>query len=154
MSRTLDRGFLSPMPVTSTAKTSRQGRAERITPCRLLRAAVFALMAPVAVNAAGPDYIRDEQPVVDTMDDAKGTFEEGFEGKRFARSLYPRLKRRLESLSPFWRDTSLAIKPRSYYLDSRRDSPDSVAWAAGGSVEHLSGWWKERLRIPGTTLCP
>ncbi len=154
MSRTLDRGFLSPMPVTSTAKTSRQGRAERITPCRLLRAAVFALIAPVAVNAAGPDYIRDEQPVVDTMDDAKGTFEEGFEDKRFARSLYPRLKRRLESLSPFWRDTSLTIKPRSYYLDSRRDSPDSVAWAAGGSVEHLSGWWKERLRIPGTTFCP
>lgn len=55
-------------------------------------------------------------------------------------------------MPPFWRDTSLAVKPRSYYLDSDRDEiPDSRAWALGGSVEYLSGWWKERLRV-ATTL--
>ena len=71
--------------------------------------------------AAGPDYVREEQPVVDTMEDAKGLVTQGFYVTPFKLSLFPRLKRRLESLPPFWRDTRLAVKPRSYYFDRDRD---------------------------------
>lgn len=86
------------------------------------------------------------------MEDAKGLITQGFHVKPFELSLFPRLKRRLESLPPFWRDTSLAVKPRSYYFERNRHrgSGDSVAWALGGSLEHQSGWWKERLRIAST----
>jgi hypothetical protein len=84
------------------------------------------------------------------MEDAQGLVTKGFYAKRFERSLFPRLKRRLESLPPFWRDTRLALKPRSYYFDRDRDVGDSVAWTLGGALEHQSGWWKDRLRIAST----
>jgi len=58
---------------------------------------------------------------VDTMEDAKGLVTQGFYVTPFKLSLFPRLKRRLESLPPFWRDTRLAVKPRSYYFDRDRD---------------------------------
>ena len=112
---------------------------------------IAAVLFSPWVIAAGPDYVREERPIEDTLDDAKGLITEGFEDKLFKFSLFPRLKRRLESLPPFWRDTALTVKPRSFYFDRDRDSEDSVAWALGGSVEHLSGWWKELLRI-ATTL--
>jgi len=112
---------------------------------------IGALLASPQGFAAVPDYVREEQPVADTMEDAKGLVTKGFYVKPFKLSLFPRLKQRLASLPPFWRDTSLAVKPRSYYFDRDRDIGDSVAWALGGSLEHQSGWWKERLRI-ATTL--
>jgi hypothetical protein len=108
------------------------------------------LVSPQAF-AAGPDYLREEDPVEDTMEDAKGTITKGFFTKPFRLSLFPRIKKRLESLPPFWRDTRLAAKPRTYYFDRDRDSGNSVAWAVGGSLEHQSGWWNERLRV-ATTL--
>ena len=50
----------------------------------------------------------------------------------------------------FWRGTRLAVKPRSYYFDRDRDIGDSVAWALGGSLEYLSGYWHQRLRVAAT----
>ena len=87
---------------------------------------------------------------MDTLDDAEGLITEGFEDKRFDVSLFPNLKKRLESLPPFWRDTRLAVKPRTYYFDRDRDTGDSVAWALGGALEYQSGWWEERLQIAST----
>ena len=53
-------------------------------------------------------------------------------------------------MPPFWRDTRLAVKPRSYYFDRDRDIGDSVAWALGGSMEYQSGWFKQRLSVAAT----
>lgn len=100
--------------------------------------------------AAGPDYLREEHPVVDTMEDAEGLLTESFDEKRFEKSRFPRLKRRLDALAPFWRDASLALQPRSYYFHRDRDTGDSAAWTLGGALDYRSGWWNERLRAVAT----
>lgn len=109
-----------------------------------------SLLVALRGYAAVPEYVRDEQPVADTLKDTQGLITQGFYIKPFDLSIFPALKQRLESLPPFWRDTRLAAKPRSYYFDRDRDIGDSVAWALGGAVEHQSGWWKDRLRVAST----
>ena len=116
---------------------------------RALLVTALSMMGCTAY-AAGPDYSREKRPVEDTLDDAKGLITRGFEEKVFEDSVFPRLKQRLDSMPPFWRDTRLAIKPRSYYFDRDRDIGDSVAWALGGSLEYQSGWLKQRLRVAAT----
>ncbi|HMN45870.1 MAG TPA: OprD family outer membrane porin [Povalibacter sp.] len=57
-----------------------------------------------------------------------------------------------EELRGFWEGTSLAIKPRSYYLDRDRDTnPDNAGWSLGGALAYRSGWWLSRIAI-GATL--
>lgn len=122
--------------------------APTLARCALSVAALFLIGN--TCHAAGPDYAREKRPVSDTLDDAKGLITRGFEEKIFVESLFPAIKQRLESMPPFWRDTRLAVKPRSYYFDRDRDSGDSVAWALGGSMEYQSGWLKQRLRVAAT----
>ncbi|QYK06712.1 OprD family outer membrane porin [Shewanella zhangzhouensis] len=51
----------------------------------------------------------------------------------------------------FWEDTSLILKPRTYYLDRDRDTKaDSVGWALGGALEYKSGWLGDWLRVNAT----
>jgi hypothetical protein len=98
------------------------------------------------VQATGPDYTTYEAPPSDSVEEPRGLMTEVFMRKRFLPSLLPRLRDRLKDAAPFWRDAGLALKPRTYYLDSQRDSVDSEAWALGGALEFRSGWWRERLR--------
>jgi hypothetical protein len=52
----------------------------------------------------------------------------------------------------FLSGSTLAIKPRAYYLNRNRDAnPDNVGFALGGSVEYRSGWWEDRIQV-GATL--
>ena len=54
--------------------------------------------------------------------------------------------------APFWRDSSLVLKPRSYYLNrNRKRGKTSEAWALGGALEFVSGKWLDRFDI-GTTV--
>ncbi|MBT1442930.1 OprD family outer membrane porin [Shewanella sp. JM162201] len=53
--------------------------------------------------------------------------------------------------SSFFGDSSLVLKPRSYYLDRDRDTKaDSVGWALGGALEYKSGWLSDWLRFNAT----
>ncbi len=99
------------------------------------------------VRATGPDYTTYETPLPDSVEENPGLMGEGFKIKRFLPSFVPRVREKLEEAPPFWRDTDLVVKPRSYYLTRQRDSGDNEAWALGGSVEYQSGWWRERLRV-------
>lgn len=48
--------------------------------------------------------------------------------------------------------TTLALKPRAYYLNRDRDqNQDNVGFALGGSIEYRSGWWEDRIQL-GATL--
>jgi hypothetical protein len=56
-----------------------------------------------------------------------------------------------EELPGFWEGSSLAIKPRSYYLDRDRDqNPDNAGWALGGGLTYRSGWWLGRINASAT----
>jgi hypothetical protein len=58
------------------------------------------------------------------------------------------LRAKLGNTPPFFRDTRLTIKPRSYYMDQdRADGTRSEAWTLGGSLEYTSGRFADRLQI-------
>ena len=50
------------------------------------------------------------------------------------------LRGKLKNMPPFFRDTVLTLKPRTYYLNQDRpDGTRSEAWTLGGSLEYISG---------------
>jgi len=109
------------------------------------------LLSSSAVMAAGPDYKREENPTVDAVEDARGLLSDGFSKPIRLRSLFPKIKRKIRDLSPFWRNAQIQLKPRTYYFNrDLNGSADSVAWALGGSLKLESGWWKHRLRAAAT----
>jgi hypothetical protein len=58
------------------------------------------------------------------------------------------LRSRLKNMPPFFRDTVVTFKPRSYYLNQKRpDGTHSEAWTLGGSLEYVSGRFRDRLQI-------
>ena len=64
----------------------------------------------------------------------------------------PRLRRALENLPSFFRDTQLAVDFRTYYFRRRfTDDRDSEALAIGGALSYRSGWLLDRLQL-GATL--
>lgn len=51
----------------------------------------------------------------------------------------------------FWDDSTLVLKPRTYYLQRDRDTKqDNVGWALGGALEYHSGWYRDQLRFSAT----
>ena len=51
----------------------------------------------------------------------------------------------------FWDDSTLVLKPRTYYLHRDRDTkPDNVGWALGGALEYQSGWYRDQLNVSAT----
>ena len=57
------------------------------------------------------------------------------------RDRIPALGEAMQTLPPFWRDTSLKLHLRTFYLD-RQNSDDTAneAWAVGGWLAYTSGW--------------
>lgn len=108
--------------------------------------ALFALAtAPLVAWSAVPGYVTDEAPPPSSVEDSKGLLGEAFavpgDDKAAAARPTPDL----------WRDSTLLFRPRSYFFDRDRDTGSSdQAWALGGSLEFVSGWWHERLRFVST----
>ena len=51
----------------------------------------------------------------------------------------------------FWEDSTLVLKPRTYYLHRDRDTnQDNVGWALGGALEYQSGWFRDQLNFSAT----
>jgi hypothetical protein len=58
------------------------------------------------------------------------------------------IKERLEELPPFFADTQLEVRTRTYYL--RKEQTSDVineAWAIGGSVSYRSGWLADLFAV-------
>ncbi len=112
-----------------------------------LLAGGLVLLAPTT-RAAAPEYIVDEEPVPASVEDERAPLEEVYPEEIPIPSAFPRLKRRLETLPPFWRDTQLRAHPRVYYFDRDRDSlNDSTALAYGGWLAYNSGFVSDRVRL-------
>jgi hypothetical protein len=74
--------------------------------------------------------------------------ERGFEVREEKPPRFPRLKKELQDLPPFFRDTKLLLKARSFFFRrDKLDSSENEAWALGGSVAYESGWFKDRLKV-------
>ena len=113
------------------------------------------LLAMVALapetRASPPGYIADEQSAPASVKDERSPMGEMYPIDVPVPSLFPRLKKRLETAAPFWRDTQLFLHPRVYYFDrDRENANDSVALAYGGWLAYNSGWWRDRLKLSAT----
>jgi hypothetical protein len=116
---------------------------------RLLLPAAIALCLP-ALTRAGQEELN-----VDTAADATAqeqsplqrSFNPGplFQGVNAITDL---LRGELKGMPPFFRDTVVTFKPRTYYLNQDRpDGTRSEAWALGGSLEYVSGRFHDRFQI-------
>jgi len=101
--------------------------------------------------ASGPNYIANERPVADSVRNKKYPLEELQPLKKIQPApVFPGLKQKMKNLPPFWRDTSVNLRLRSYYFKTDiADTSDKEAWALGGWIGYESGWWKNLLKIGG-----
>ena len=113
----------------------------------LIMSLVVVALAP-ATRAAAPEDLADEQPAPASVEDELSPMGEVVPLEVPMPSAFPRLKKRLETAAPLWRDTQLRLHPRVYYFDrDRENANDSVALAYGGWLAYNSGWWRDRLRF-------
>ena len=62
--------------------------------------------------------------------------------------LFPWLRQQLQKLPPFFADTQLEARFRTYYLRKDRTIDLlSEAWAIGGSIYYRSGWLKDAFAV-------
>jgi len=116
------------------------------------RLALMAALFSATVQASEPDYLTFEQQ------DTPATTSELVEPlQAILRTPQPRREDRptpawKQNAAPFWRDSTLLLKPRSYYLNrDRQRNSDNEAWALGGALAFTSGRWLDRFDI-GATL--
>ena len=72
-------------------------------------------------------------------------------------TLFPWLRQPLQKLPPFFADTQLETRFRTYYLRKDRTSDVlSEAWAMGGSIYYRSGWLEDlfAVEVEGFTSQP
>ncbi len=90
----------------------------------------------------------EDKPAPESVEEATTALERTFEEEPEKPPLLPRLKNLLRDLPPFLRDTTLQLKPRSYYfLNKDLDNSHREAWALGGSLAYQSGWYRHTLAI-------
>jgi hypothetical protein len=107
----------------------------------------LVVLAPAA-RAAAPEYMVNEQPAPASVEDELSPMEEVYPVEVPRPSVFPRLKKRLETAAPFWRDTQLLLHPRLYYFDrDRENANNSEALAYGGRLAYSSGFWRDRFRL-------
>ncbi len=103
------------------------------------------LHSALAVNTG---YISDEGPAPGSAKEIESHFGAPLEKKEGKQTLLPAFKKRLDSLPPFWRDSSLTLNSRTYYFSRDKDgSSNNEAWALGGALDYKSGRWRDRLQI-------
>jgi hypothetical protein len=64
---------------------------------------------------------------------------------------YPELRDDMNRLDPFFRDTDLNVRLRTFYFNRQNDDDTAdEAWAGGGWVQYASGWFLDTLAIGST----
>ena len=120
--------------------------------CRpvVLTVASIFILASDAAYGAEPDYLTYESPVKDSVLKLRDIIGRGLAPAvgvvRRALFVLP------DGLAPIWRDSSLNLRPRTYYFDRHKDTrTDSEAWATGGALEFRSGFSKCKCHIRRST---
>jgi hypothetical protein len=64
---------------------------------------------------------------------------------------YPALRDEMSKLDPFFRDTDLNVRLRTFYFNRQNDDDtESEAWALGGWIQYVSGWLLDTFAIGST----
>jgi hypothetical protein len=114
---------------------------------------VFFLLILMALAGPGTpvwaqEYIRDEEPVPESVDQVGTPMERAFQEKPEIPRFFPYLKEQLKDTPAFFRDTKLNLNIRSYYLyRDKFDDSKNEAWALGGALSYQSGWFLDRFSV-------
>jgi len=94
------------------------------------------------------EYIRDEEPVPDSVDQVVTPMELTFQEKPKIPRFFPWLKEQLKDTPAFFRDTKLNLNVRTFYFyRDKYDDRNSEAWALGGALSYQSGWFLDRFSV-------
>ncbi len=77
---------------------------------------VLALLPVGITPVMAQEYIRDEEPVPDSVDQVVSPMELSFQEKAKIPRFFPWLKEQLKDTPAFFRDTKLNLNIRSFYL--------------------------------------
>ncbi len=110
--------------------------------------AAFSVLMPEPRLVWAQESTLEDEPVPDSVEEYGGPLVQAFRRRLRAETLFPRIKDRLEDLPPFFRDTELTLRPRSFYMNRRRaDHTRAKASALGGSLEYRSGWLADTFSV-------
>lgn len=99
-------------------------------------------------NIYSIEYIRDEKPAPESVEEIADPISEYFKILPRRRRLFPNLKEKIENLPPFFSDSHITLNLRSFYFDrSITDDVENVAWALGGSLNYESGLLKDIFSV-------
>lgn len=136
----------------SESAFARRAAEERHLPRRL--AAPLALAGVAAVVLASPpawsESVLDDKPAPESVEEMPDSFAEAFLLLERKETLFPVLKRALQRLPPFLRDTAVILRTRTYFLRHRDGNNDvAEAWAMGGGLWFESGWLEDTFAVGG-----
>jgi hypothetical protein len=95
----------------------------------------------------GQEYIRDVEPIPDSVDRVIAPMDEAFKETPTPPGVFPLLREKLKRATPFLRDTRLDLNVRSYYKYEDDQVGKSEAWALGGSLSYRSGWFLDHFAV-------
>jgi hypothetical protein len=134
----LQTSFLTPLPG--------QKRLRLIFP-------VFLLLFLTALAGPGTpvwaqEYIRDEEPVPESVDQVGTPMDRAFQEKAEIPRFFPWLKEQLKDTPAFFRDTKLNLNIRTYYFyRDKYDNSNNEAWALGGALSYESGFFLDHFKV-------
>ncbi len=109
-------------------------------------AAVAVLFGALSASAAEREL--DSEPPPSSAREIETPIERVFPRLVRNEPLFPRVRELLQKLPPFFADTQLEARFRSYYLRKERTTDElSEAWAMGGSVHYHSGWLADAFSV-------
>ena len=101
-----------------------------------------------AGSAPAAERAIEDHPAAASVYEMEGAEEKGYVKEEVRPSLFPWVRRWKQKLPPFFADSELALRYRTYYLrQDRTNKRLSEAWAMGGSLYYRSGWLKELLAV-------
>ncbi|HVP77981.1 MAG TPA: OprD family outer membrane porin [Thermodesulfobacteriota bacterium] len=117
-----------------------------------LAVTVLVMLFLGGAPALAQEYIRDQEPIPDSVDQVVSPIELSFQKEKpKIPRFFPWLKEQLKDTPPFLRDTNLGLNFRTYYLYSDNypgTSPQiNEAWALGGSLSYQSGWFLDHFGV-------
>jgi hypothetical protein len=106
------------------------------------------LLFVAARTTTAAEYIRQEAPAPASAGELETAIDVAFRDEPVSeRFLMKRLRRHLDTLPAFFRDSRLNLASRIYEFDRRNSSADKrEALTTGGRLEYESGWWNN-LRV-------
>ncbi len=106
------------------------------------------MVLPVHPAARAQESLTADAPAPESVSGLDTPMEAAFGIEARKPPRFPRLKKQLQNLPPFFSDARLLFKTRTYYFyRDNFDASKNQAWAMGGSVAFESGWFMDRFKL-------